>query len=170
MGQNKIYHYYVEGDDEKKMISVLKTDFQYIVPGKIEKFNAVQNEFNARKLMTLKKGTVVILIFDVDTNNSDILDKNVQFLKRQSIISDVICITQVNNLEDELRRSCKIKEIKELTGSKSNTEFKSDMIKDNNLKKKLKDKDFDFSKFWNASPNNKFKHIVNEAKKIKYKK
>ena len=139
MGQNKNNHYYVEGDNEKKMISILKTDYQFIVPGKVEKFNVVQDEFTKKRLMTLKKGTVAILVFDTDTNNSDILDKNICFLREQSIIRDIICVTQVSKLEDELKRSCNIKAIKELTGSKTNTEFKSDMIKDNSFKKKLKD-------------------------------
>ena len=44
-------------------------------------------------------------------------------------MSDVICITQVHNLEDELKRSCNIRQIKDLLGSKSNSEFKHDLIK-----------------------------------------
>ncbi len=45
-------------------------------------------------------------------------------------VKEVICITQVKNLEDELLRSCDVKQIKELTGSKSNSNYKRDMLND----------------------------------------
>lgn len=41
---NKNYHYFVEGEDEKKLLSVLKTDMQLILPGKIEHFNIIQEK------------------------------------------------------------------------------------------------------------------------------
>lgn len=37
------YQYYVEGEDEKKLLSVLKTEMGLIVPGKIDKLNVVQD-------------------------------------------------------------------------------------------------------------------------------
>lgn len=167
MAQNKYYHYYVEGETDVKMVSTLKTDYQYILPGKVEKFNVIQQELNSNRTMGLKRGTVVILVFDTDTSNHDILDKNINFLKKQKNISKVICITQVENLEDELIRSCNIKQIKELSGSKSNRDFKTDMIKLGNLKKKLNDKCFNFQRFWNSSARNHFNYIKNEAEIIK---
>lgn len=167
MINSKYYHYYVEGETDEKMASILKTDYQYIVSGKIEKFNVIQQELTSTRTMGLKRGTAVILVFDTDTNNSDILDKNITFLKKQKNISNVICIPQVDNLEDELKRSCRIKQIKELTGSKSNREFKNDMIKQNNFKNKLDDKAFNFRNFWNSLPKNHFSYIKNEASTIK---
>lgn len=104
--------------------------------------------------MALKRGTAVVLVFDTDTVNSNILDKNIDFLKKQKNINKVICITQIENLDDELKRSCKIKQIKELTGSKSNSDFKNNMLKQNNFKKKLDDKCFNFEEFWNCSAKN----------------
>ena len=56
----------------------------------------------------------------------------------------LICIPQVNNLEDELLRSCHIKQIKELLNH-----------------------DFDIQKFWNRNPENKFREISNGAINIK---
>jgi hypothetical protein len=35
MGRNNIYYYFVEGEDEEKLIQVLKTDLRCIVPGKV---------------------------------------------------------------------------------------------------------------------------------------
>mgnify|MGYP003551408857 CR=1 FL=1 len=57
-----------------------------------------------------------------------------------SSVSDLVLVPQVKNLEDEIVESCSIRHIKELLGSKSNTEFKSDFIKATNLANKLKSK------------------------------
>lgn len=61
MQKKGYYQYYVEGEDERKLLSVLKTEMECIVPGKIEVFNVVQEEITAIRLMQLKKGTTVIL-------------------------------------------------------------------------------------------------------------
>ena len=141
---NKNYHYFVEGEDEKKLLSVLKTDMQLILPGKIEHFNIIQEKITKPRLMTIKSGTTIVLVFDTDVGDSKILNENIRFLEKQSTIKKVLCITQVKNLEDEFKRSCNIKQIKELTGSKSNKDFKADLIKEKNLSKKLSAKNFNF--------------------------
>lgn len=110
------------------------------------------------------------MVFDTDTDNVDILKKNIEFLLKQVIIKDVVCITQVMNLEDELVRSCSIKRISELTRSKSNTDFKKDVLHISNLKKRLEECGFSFSEFWSSQPIGIFKDIHNEAEKIKKKK
>lgn len=167
MAKSKYYHYYVEGETELKMVAILKTDYQYILPGKIEKFNIIQEELTSNRIRALKKGTTVVLIFDTDTTNTIILDKNIKFIKNQANVSKVLCITQVSDLEDELKRSCNIRQIKELTGSKSNGEFKNDMIKQNDFKRKLDNKNFNFNKFWISSPQNLFAYIKNDSEQIK---
>ncbi len=160
MQKKGYYQYYVEGEDERKLLSVLKTEMECIVPGKIEVFNVVQEEITAIRLMQLKKGTTVILVFDTDEGNIEILRKNMNRLSRCQEVSSLICIPQVNNLEDELLRSCHIKQIKELLGSKSNKDFKHDLIVEKNLKKKLLNHGFDIQKFWNRNPENKFREII----------
>lgn len=59
-----IYQYFVEGDDEKRLIEVLKTDMQLIQPGKIQVVNVVQEKLTDLKLRVLAEGT--ILIFEKD--------------------------------------------------------------------------------------------------------
>lgn len=167
MGRNTIYHYFVEGEDEEKLIQVLKTDLRCIIPGKVQKFNVVDKKLNKARLMSLKMGTSVVLVFDTDTGNIDILRENIQFLRKEQNIKEVICITQVKNLEDELIRSCDIRQIKELTGSKSNKNYKHDMIKDSRFDKKLIEHRFDLVKFWNMTADGTFKEIKNEAYKVK---
>ena len=54
-------------------------------------------------------------------------EKLINFLKRSGIVSRVLCVTQVKNLEDEFLRSCNIRKIRELTGSKSDKDFKHDL-------------------------------------------
>lgn len=165
--RNNHYHYYVEGDDDRKIVNTLKTELQLIQAGKVDKFNVVQNELNKNRIKVLKEGTTVILVFDTDTNNADILKRNIAFLEKQKSIKEVICIPQVENLEDELIRSCAIKNVKELTNSKSNEEYKSDILHINNLKAKLEEKKFAFDKFWSTTPKGKFEGIPNDSNMIR---
>jgi len=167
MSKNQIYQYYVEGNNEKKMASVLKSEYGHIIAGKIEKLNIVEKRITNQKLMQLKKDTIVILVFDTDTESSEILDENLRYLERQKNIRAVYCVTQVRNLEDELKKSCNIVQIKELTGSKTNKEFKSDWQRITNLRQRLDTKEFDFDKFWSSEAKGAFKHIENEADKVK---
>ena len=159
--------YYVEGEDEEKLISVLKTDLQLVVPGKISKFNAVQNKLTKARLMNLRQDTTVVLVFDTDTENADILNENMKILKTASAVSSIICVTQVKNLEDELIRSTDIRYIRELTGSKSDSEYKKDLIKTSNLAALLIRHGFEIKQFWAKEPVGAFAKIANEASLIK---
>lgn len=167
MKSRKYYHYFAEGQTDEKMLRVLKTDLQLIVPGKIQQFNVIEKRLSRSWLMTLRKGTIAVLVFDTDTGNDSILLENINLLKREHIIANVLCIPQVGNLEDELRRCCSIHQIRELTGSRSNRNFKRDMIKDNNFAQKLRDKNFDFDRFWSMQADGVYKSVKNDADKIK---
>ncbi len=169
MGKNKFCQYYVEGETEKQLIKTLKTEFQCIIPGKVETFNATLETFTKAKIIGLKMNTTIILVIDTDAGNPETLRKNINFLKNQSNIKNVICVTQVKNLEDELKRSCNLRQIREFTKSKSNSEFKRDLLKMNNLHIRLLELNFQFSKFWIRQPDGDFKCISNEASKIKSK-
>lgn len=169
MAQNKYYHYYVEGNNEEKIVRILKTDMQLIMPGKVQVFNVVEQGLTKPRIATLKSGTTVVLVFDTDTGNLSTLMKNIDFLTKEKTIKEVLCITQVKNLEDELIRSCDIKQIKDLTGSKTNREFKHDMLSDSDLTfcKKLDQHNFDFNKFWSMNDEEEYRDIPNDAIKIK---
>ncbi|MBQ7863259.1 MAG: hypothetical protein IJ353_02205 [Lachnospiraceae bacterium] len=168
MRKQEIYHYYVEGEDEKKLLEVLKREFGCIESGKVDKFNAVQNKFSVARIRALKPDTIVVLIYDTDVEDGlDILQYNVDFLNQQKGIKQVVCIPQVENLEEELLRACNIKSITELTKSDSKTNYKRDLINCNNLAARLTACGFNMAKLWNRTPTNKFKRFGNEAKKIK---
>ena len=64
-------------------------------------------------------------------------------------------------------RSCKIKNITELTKSTSRSNYKTDLINCTNLGARLKSCEFDISKMWSQKPTNKFKSFGNDAEKIK---
>ena len=169
---DKNYIYYAEGQCEEKLLEVLKTDMQLIRLGNISKYNVIQEKLKMAQLRTLKKGTTAVLVFDTDTtDNTNILKENIDILKKYSAISNVICITQVENLEDEIVRSCDVSKAQELTNSKSVSSFKSDFIKASNLRGTLEKHKFCFENLWFRSSNkDQYKEIKNEADKIRLKK
>ena len=69
-------------------------------------------------------------------------------IKILSSISQIVIIEQNKNLEDELKRATNVKEIREILNSKSNKDWKRDMLNTINLLEKLEKKNFQISKFW----------------------
>lgn len=77
----------------------------------------------------------------------------------------------VENLEDEIVRSCDVNTAKELTNSKSTGSFKSDFIRASNLKGTLEKHQFCFQDLWSKSTTKEHYHgILNEADQIRLKK
>lgn len=163
----RIYQYFVEGEDEKSLINVLKSDLGCIESGKVDVFNAVQNAFSPARLRTLKSDTILVLIYDTDTDSIEMLMKNVSFLRGQKSIKEVLCIPQVENLEDALVDASNVTKAKEITHSKTNKDFKRDLIRCSNLATRLKQCQFDKDKLWTKVPRNDFKMFGNDAEKIK---
>lgn len=168
MAAKEYFHYFVEGADEEKIVNVLKSDLRLIRSGKVHKLNVTQERLSSMRLRTLKAGTTVVLVFDTDAGNARILKENLQLLGKTRLIKRVVCIPQVRNLEDELIRSCNVKQVKELTGSVSNKNFKHDLIVDNVFHQKLLKHGFDIEKFWNMSADGVYEGLRNEANLIKF--
>ncbi len=169
MAKNEIYQFHVEGEDEKKLIETLKKDMNVIVSGKVEVLNVIQKEIKTPRIRTLKTGTNVVLIYDTDIERTDILNKNINLLKSSKHIKRIICIPQVLNLEDELVRATNMRQVLELLGSKTLTDYKRDLIKCSNLDKKLQEKNFDIAKLWNEVPPADFIRYGNDSALIKKK-
>lgn len=159
--------YFVEGDCEEKLINTLKSELMVVKTGKVQKLNVIENEISKARLIALRPGTMVVLIFDTDTGNIEILNKNIKKLSEYRSVADLVLIPQVKNLEDELVKSCRIRNVKELLGSKSNKEFKGDFIRVTNLANKLKSKEFDINLIWKDTPLSPYQNIKNDARKIK---
>lgn len=165
--KNVKYQYFVEGEDEKKLLNTLKNQLGLVRAGKVQVLNVVQNKFPDAILRTLTNGTVIVLVFDTDTGNADILNSNIKLLNKCPFISRVITVPQVKNLEDELVRSCDIGNITQLLNSRSKKDYKSDLIRITNLESKLKEHKFDISRFWSKQPEAPYQNIANDASQIK---
>lgn len=163
-----IYQYFVEGEDERRLFEVLKTDMRLIQPGKIQVLNVVQEKLTDLKLRTLAENTILVFVFDTDTDNNDILLKNIDIAINHPSIKKVLCITQVKNIEDELIRATDISRIEDLLNSTSRANFKRDFIREKRLKQKLLEHSFDLKRLWSKKPENPFDMIKNEAERIKY--
>lgn len=159
--------YFVEGEDEKKLVNTLKNDLKVIIPGKVQTLNATQKIISDLVLRTFKKGTIVVLVFDTDTANLNILNSNIKKLEKCTSVSEIITIPQVRNLEDELVYSCNIKKITELLNSRSVSDFKSEFIHITNLGSKLKEHCFDIIRFWSRNPGAPYQEIVNKSNRVK---
>ena len=61
-----------------------------IKPGKVQVLNVVTEEITDLRLRALSPGTTVVLVFDVDAGNVDILNRNIKKLTKCSSISDVM--------------------------------------------------------------------------------
>lgn len=161
------FQYYVEGEDEEKLINVLKSDMKCIVAGKVQVLNPVTEKISTMRLRTLKKFTTVILVFDTDVSDSTILKENIKTLKNCSNVRNVYCVPQVLKIEDELIRCCNLNKIDDLLGTTGSKEFKHRLIIEKNLKNKLVEVGFDIKKIWCKTPMGLFKDIPNDSKKIK---
>ena len=60
-----------------------------------------------------------------------------------------------------------VRQVIEILGSRTITDYKRDLIKCSNLDKKLKEKDFDISKFWSKEPPESFSKYGNDSIIIK---
>lgn len=167
--KTKYIQYYAEGPDDKKVIDTLKTKMRLVKPGKVDVLNVVTERITDLRLRNLSPGTMVVLVFDVDAGSRDILNANIQKLENCQAVTEVVTIPQVPKLEIELVRSCDIRQIKELLNSRSNDDFKRDVMRVTNLDTKLREHQFDIDHFWSATPTPPYQDIPNQAAKVKIK-
>ncbi len=167
MSKNAIYRYFVEGESEQVLINTLKTDLGLIVPGKVEILNVVQKKINKNWLRTMKPRTTVILVYDTDIEKADTLEKNIELLKQCAAIKEVWCIPQVKNLEEELVRACNIKNVMELTSTRTLHDHKKAFVNSSNQSQILKRNGLDIKRLWSKVPDNAFAMFGNDSDKIK---
>ena len=80
---SKIYHYLLEGECEEKFIRIYKDPkYNKLLAGKVDVFNLVNSELSELYLARINQEAIVILIYDTDVKKDDILDKNINHLKR----------------------------------------------------------------------------------------
>lgn len=140
--------YFVEGNCEAVLVDVL-TKKKILVNGKPKVINLSQRKFPQSLLLSMKYGSCAVFIFDTDVGNPKIAQKNIELFLSSTTGVDLIVIPQCRNLEDELKYVCSLKEIRHLTKSKSNSDFKRDFIRAKNPEKLLDENGFDFNRLWN---------------------
>ena len=144
-------YYFVEGDCEEKLVRSLIDDFAYLASGRVKVLNTKQKKIGRSLLLDIKRNSRIVFIFDTDVDQYDFLIANIKAIKNLDSNPIICLIPQNSNLEDELIRSCKIKQIKELTHSKSNRDFKRDFLKSTNTKSLLEQCSFEFDRIWTGS-------------------
>ena len=157
---SKLFHYFVEGECEKKLINELKVPkADLFLSGKVEVLNVVREKISKQRLMVLTPKTNIILIYDIDVENTEILSYNLEMLKKYNF-KNVYHIQSINNFEDELVYATSLKKINEMYNTVSVDEFKTKFIHQNDLLSKLKKINYDNSKMWsrvnNKDPFNKY--------------
>jgi len=162
---DKYFQYYVEGKTDFIIVKAL-IRLGLINAGKVDEFKVLENMFKTVHTRTLKRGIIVVLIFDTDVKIIDKLKENIDFLNKQSNIKEVVCVAQVENLEDELVRSCNIKKVEDLCGAKSTGEFKKILPKISDVGKILKQNEFDINKMWIKQPSEEFAKFDFKREKI----
>ncbi len=169
--QKTKFLYFVEGQTESKLLSVLKTYYQCIMPGKVTVLNSLNQRITKERLRQINHKTNVVLLIDTDEQNRDlsIFYKNIETLKKCAHVKNVFIITQCTNLEEEIVYSTSVNELKELTGSRSSKNFKKDWINtsDDVLYTKLKNANFSINKLWSRQANGIYKDIKNNANDLK---
>lgn len=161
-------YYFVEGQCEKALVNELKNSPQLIHSGSIQIVNVVENTISRSMLAKLDSQSHVVFIFDTDTKNEDVLQKNIAAVKKYIPGVKLSIIPQVENLEDELVYSCNIKRIEEfLSKGKTVKDFKHEFIRVSNLRSILVKNKFDINKIWTRLPKHKTNIRKNDSSHIK---
>ena len=140
--------YIVEGETERRLLEVLRTELKCVYAGKILKHNVVHNVVKKNNFLSFNRNTLFVLVFDTDTDGVAVLNQNIEILSGLPNTREVITIPQVQNLEDELCYSCRIKDIRELTRSKSQSDVKRDLLRLSNLGMRLEQSGFTIARLW----------------------
>lgn len=165
---HKLVHYFVEGECEKKLIDAFKIEpYNVFLPGKVSVFNFLKEKITPNRLMMLERNTIIILVYDIDILETEILEKNIMTLKLYGF-KEIYHIQSIRNFEDEIVYSCNISNINEVFKTAGTKEFKSNFIRHKDIVNKLNSCQFNADKIWSrVNDISPFKKYSNEDK-IKY--
>lgn len=161
--------YFVEGKCEAQLINALKIEPRQLTPGKVTVFNVINNEIPRREVNMIKAGTTVVFVFDTDVQKTDILIKNINYIKKYVSQIKVVLLAQVLNFEDEISRATDVTKAQELTKSKSVSGFKNDFcrLKVEECRNALERHHIDVSVLWTKTPPEKFSFVEQNGESIK---
>ena len=161
--------YLTEGECEEKLIAALKEEPARLLPGKVKKFNVIQEELKTSQLVTFTPGSMVVLVFDTDVDMTEHLKRNIELLEKRCSGVKVVTVAEVLNFEDELERCTNVTKAQEITKSQSISEFKGAFcrLKPIECRRALERHSIDMKKLWCKAPANSFDFIKQESPKIK---
>ena len=161
--------YFVEGECENQLINALKIEPRLVIPGKVKVFNVIKNEIPRREVNMIQSGTIVVFVFDTDVKKTDILLKNITYVKKYVSQVKIVLLAQVLNFEDEIARAKDVKEAKEITKSRSVRNFKTDFckLKTEECRNTLNRHNIDVEVLWSKIPPDCFSFIEQNGKIIK---
>ena len=165
---SKLLQYYVEGECEEKIINAFQHEVVGFLPGKIDVINPAEKIISKLRISQLKKGTIVVLVYDTDVANEKILEANVNSLKRSKNIKAIHHVQSVGNFEDEIVFASCISSIHEVFKTKSISEFKTKFITHKDIVSKLNSVGFDIDLIWTRNSKS-FNKYINQGDKIKTK-
>lgn len=158
--------YFVEGECEKKLLTALKEQPSMVLPGRVKVRNVVSSVIPKSELLSIKPNADVVLVFDTDVSNTDILKTNLDNIKKYTRSVRILTILQVPDFEAEIVRSTDVKQVKEITQSKSNTDFKRDFCRLSNCRSTLTKHHFDISGMWMQKPTGAYGFLEQRGKDI----
>lgn len=161
--------YYVEGKCEEQLINALKSEPRLLVPGKVVVHNVIQTVIPRREVNMIKAGTTVVFVFDTDVEKTDILNKNIAYVKNYASQIKLVQLAQVLNFEDEIVRATDVKKAQELTRSQTVSNFKSDFcgMKVEECRNALERHHLNVAVLWTRAPHGEFSFITQNGEAIK---
>ena len=161
--------YFVEGPCEKTLIDALKSEPRLIMPGKVHVHNVIQEEIPRRLVIMIQAGSNVVFVFDTDVEKTDILKKNIGYVKRYASRITILNLVQVLNFEDEIVRATDVRRAQDLTKSSGVSEFKSAFCRMNHesCRNALTRHHFDIRQLWIKDPPSSFSFIEQCGDNIK---
>jgi len=144
----QIIQYFVEGECEKALINELKqSPGNTLLAGKVEVFNFINKILSDQRILALRKNTIIVLVYDIDVEKTDILEANISKLRNFGF-NNVKHIQSIKNFEEELVYSSSLKNINAMYNTEGLEEFKNKFLHQSNLYSKLRTIDFDINKMW----------------------
>ena len=165
----KRYHYFVEGDCEKKLFDSFKNvKGRRIKTGKVEIFNVAKEKLSLAKVLSIPKDTIVVLQYDTDVANIEVIRYNVELLTKFKNAKriEIIHVISVLNFEDEILRSTSLKNINSLFNTNGTAEFKYKFIHHKDIVTKLNSVSFSLDKMYSKKPEEPFDQYFCDFKNL----
>ncbi len=167
---NKTCLYFCEGEDDQKLINALKYNPERILSGRSKTLNVMQTLIPKSVLLGIKPNSCISLVFDTDVvTNLQFLKTNINNIKKYCHGVRIVCLLQVKNLEDELVRCTDVKNVLDITKSKTLSNFKADFKKlsDDKCRRVLDNHKIDVKKLWTTNAPEVFSFVERNSHLIK---